>query len=131
MMGRFCRYAEKVFQLGQLIPQVRDDRQEPQIPTGAIWTSTFAMLAMGAGSLHAMESQLRVPKRLDGLVGPRKPSADTIGRVYAGMDADTQREIVRKIHLRSRRNKAQQNTWPLRFLGVDGHEFFSQSMPLL
>ena len=126
MMGRFCRYTEKVFHLGQLIPQIRDDRPEPQIPTQAIWTSAFVMFVTRLGSLNAVESELRIPTRLDKLVGPHKPSADTLGRVYAGMDADSQRSVLRQIHLRSRRNKAQKSDWPLRFLAVDGHEFFSQ-----
>ena len=126
MMGRFCRYVDKVFRLGRYILRLRDARREPQIPTAAAWKSTFALFATGSGSLNALESDLRISRRLDRLVGPRKPSADTIGRVYASMEPGGQREILRSVHLRSRRNKAQHNAWPLRFVAVDGHEFFSQ-----
>jgi len=126
MMRRFCHYAVKVFGLPQLIPELRDTRIRPQIPTAAAWTSAFVMFATRLGSLNAAESDLRIPRRLDPLVGPRKPSADTIGRTYACMESGGQRHILRSIHLRSRRNKAQQNTWPLRFAAFDGHEFFSQ-----
>jgi len=125
-MGRFCRYVDKVFHLGRYIPELYDTRLRPQIPTAAAWTSTFVMFATRLGSLNALESDLRIPRRLDPLVGPDKPSADTIARVYACMDPDGQRQILRPIHLCSRRNKAQQNAWPLRCLAFDGHEFFSQ-----
>lgn len=126
MMGRFCRYIEKVFRLGRLIGGVSDGRVKPQICTPAIWTSTFFMSATRLGSLNAMESELRIPKRLDGLVGVRKPSADTVGRVYSLMDPACQRQMLRQILHRLGRNKVLQNSWPIRFAAVDGHEFFSQ-----
>jgi len=124
MMARFCRYADKVFGLGQKIAAFGDARLRPQITTSAIWTSAFAMFATRLGSLNAMESELRVPKRLDGLLGPRKPSADTVGRVYGLMDPAQQRQMLRQIDHRLGRNKVLQNDWPLRFAAVDGHEFF-------
>ena len=109
MMARFCRYAEKVFDLGQEIQTVRDARARPQIPTSAIWSSAFAMFCLRLGSLNALESELRVPRRLDALVGPRKPSADTIARVYGRMDPAAQRQMLCRINHRVRRNKALDN----------------------
>ena len=126
MMARFCRYTDKVFQLGQKIATITDSRLQPQIPAPAIWTSSFAMFVLRLGSLNAVEEHLRQPKRLDGLIGPRKPSADTIGRVYGPMEPAQQRQMLCQIGHRLRRNKVLQNSWPLRFAAVDGHEFFSQ-----
>jgi hypothetical protein len=126
MMGRFCRYADKVFALGEEIGRIKDSRPRAQIPTSAIWSSAFAMFATRQGSLNAVDSELRIPKRLDGLIGPKKPSADTIGRVYGLMDPMGQREMLCRIDHRLGRNKVFQNSWPLRFVAVDGHEFFSQ-----
>jgi len=126
MMTRFCRYAQKVFALGDQIAAFQDRRLQPQIPTAAIWSSAFAMYAMRLGSLNALESELRMPRRLDDLVGPQKPSADTIGRVYGLIDPIQQVRMLSRINHRLRRNKVLHNAWPLRFLAVDGHEFFSQ-----
>ena len=126
MMARFCRYADKVFDLGSKIEMLHDDRARPQIPTSAIWSSTFAMFCLRLGSLNALESELRVPRRLDALVQPRKPSADTIARVYGHIDPLGQRQMLRQINHRLRRNKALDNNEQLRFVAVDGHEFFSR-----
>ncbi len=126
MISRFCRYANKVFRLGEQIAELRDPRPRPQIPTPAVFSSALAMFAMRLGSLNAVESELRVPKRLDRLIGPDKPSADTIARVYAAMDPTQQVEMLSRINHRLGRNKVLHNGWALRFLAVDGHEFFSQ-----
>jgi len=126
MMARFCRYVQKVFGLGEQVAALHDQRRQPQLPTASIWTSVFAMDILRLGSLHALESELRIPNRLDALTGPRKPSADTIGRVYGLIDPTQQVGILSHINHRLGRNKALHSAWPLRFLAVDGHEFFSQ-----
>jgi hypothetical protein len=126
MMARFCRYLQKVFALGDQIAALHDRRVQPQIPTATIWSSVFAMQAMRLGSLHALEAELAVPKRLDDLVGPRKPSADSIGRVYGQIDPIQQVRLLSRINHRLGRNKVLHSAWPLRFVAVDGHEFFSQ-----
>ena len=41
MMGRFCRYIDKVFRFGKLVGTIHDSRSRPQIPTEAIWMSAF------------------------------------------------------------------------------------------
>jgi len=87
MMARLCAYAEKVFSLGSRMAALRDSRRRPVIPTTGVFASAFVMFATGRGALHGLESDLRIPARLRGLVGPRQPSCDTIGRVYAGMDS--------------------------------------------
>lgn len=127
MMARFARYIEKVFDFGQALATLRDSRTRPQIPTASVWTSAFLMFATRGGSLNALESELRVPKRLEALVGRRKPSADTIGRVMAQTHTAPLRKILRDNNHRLRRKKAlDDNPWALRFAAVDGHEFFSQ-----
>jgi len=127
MMTRLCRYIDKVFDFTASLRALRDTRAQPQIPTSAVWTSAFFMFVMRQGSLNAIESELRVPRRLEPLVGPRKPSADTIARVMGMIDAETLRQILRENNRRLRRKKAlEDNPWALRFAAVDGHEFFSQ-----
>jgi hypothetical protein len=125
-MSRFCRYVEKVFDFGDRVSALRDQRQRPRIPTSAIWMSAFAMFAMHRGSLNAIESELRVPKRLDGLVGSAKPSADRIGDVFCLIPPEDLRAMLCGINHQLGRNKVFNKAGPWRFVALDGHEFFSQ-----
>lgn len=131
MMTRFSAYVEKVFSLGSRMAPLRDARLRPVIPTTGVFASAFVMFATGRGALNAMEPDLRTPKRLRGLVGPRLPSCDTIGRVYAGIDSEGLREMLRGIAHQLKRNKALANEGDWYFAAVDGHEFFRQPKTLL
>ncbi len=126
MFSRFCRYIDKVFDFSELTLTLRDSRLRPQISTASIWLSAFTMFVTRRGSLNAIETSLRIPKRLDGLIGPRKPSADSIGRTYCLMDSELLRAMLCRMNHQLGRNKALYNDWPLRIVAVDGHEFFSQ-----
>ena len=131
MMSRFCRYVEKVFDFGDRVRTLRDQRQRPRIPTSAIWISAFAMFAMRHRSLNAIESQLRVPRRLDGLVGSAKPSADRIGDVFCQIPPEDLRVMLCGINHQLGRNKVFNQMGHRRVVALDGHEFFSQSESVL
>ena len=127
MMARFSCYLEKVFDWSSRLADLSDSRKRPQIPTAAIFTSVLMMCATRLNSLNALESELRVPRRWDKIVGPRKPSADSVGRVVALMDPEALRDMLSGINHTLRRNKAlADNPWALRFVALDAHEFFSQ-----
>lgn len=126
MMARFCCYVEKVFGLGALIEQLSDARRKPQIPTSTIFLSAFMMFVTRLQSLNAMEGQLRVPGRWEKVVGKQKPSADRIGEVGGLMDPEQLRDMLSSVNHRLRRNKVlDKSPWPLRFVALDGHEFFA------
>src|SRR5690349_18068013 len=93
MMARFCRYVDKVFQFGQRLKTLHDCRQQPVIPTCAVFATTWTLFATARGSLNSIEKEVRIPARLRGLVGPHPPSADTIGRVYKQMDSEPLRQM--------------------------------------
>lgn len=131
MMARFSAYVEKVFSLGSRIATLRDTRPRPTIPTTSVFASAFVMFATGRHALNALEPDLRVPARLRGLVGPRSPSCDTIGRVYAGIESQGLRKMLRDIALQLKRNKVFANGGDWQFVAVDGHEFFRQPETLL
>ena len=131
MMARFCSYVEKVFHLGSRVGSLRDRRPRPVIPVGGVFAWAFTMFATARGSLHGMESDVRVPSRLRGLVGPQVPSSDTVGRVYALMDSTPLREMLRDLAQQLKRNKALPNAGDWYFAAVDGHEFFRQPETLL
>jgi hypothetical protein len=131
MMARFLAYGEKVFSLGSRMAGLVDARVRPMIPTRGVFASAFVMFATGRRALNALESDLRIPARLRGVVGPQVPSCDTIGRVYAGIDSQGLREMLRDIAHQLKRNKALANGGDWYFAAVDGHEFFRQPETLL
>ena len=131
MMNRFCRYIEKVFDFGRRIASLKDPRRRPRIPLEAIWGSVFFLFALRQRSLNALEGQLRQPRRMERLIGPKKPSADCMGQVLSGMDPDPLRALLSGVNHQWGRNKGLKNGWPFRVGAVDGHEFFSLSSALL
>lgn len=127
MMGRFCRYAEKVFKLTSLLAKLREPRQKPQVPLTSVVMSVLMMCAMRLRSLNALEEALAAQGRWEKIIGKRKPSADTVARVVAQIDSEQLREMLWSINHRLRRNKAlPASASALRFVALDGHEFFSQ-----
>jgi hypothetical protein len=131
MMARFYSYLDKVFEFRRLIGSLTDSRAEPVIPTAAVFGTAFAMCATCRGSLNGIDLDRHFPGRLEKFVGPRVPSGDTVGRVYAQLDSGTVREMLRNVHLRIKRNKMLRNTTDWMFAAVDGHEFFRQPQTLL
>jgi hypothetical protein len=127
MMARFCRYLEKVFNWSGVLAGLRDARRRPQIPTTAVFLSALMMGVTRLRSLNALEGELRVPRRWEKIIGARKPSADRVGPVVALIDPQALRDMLAGVNHKLRRNKAlADNPWALRFVALDGHEFFSQ-----
>ena len=131
MMLRFCRYVEKVFDLGQRVKDIQDSRQKPRILTAAIWLSAFLMFATRRGSLNAIECELHRSKRFESLIGSQKPSADRMGDVFCLIPSEHLRSMLSGINHQLGRNKVFSQEGPLRFAALDGHEFFSQSASVL
>ena len=124
MLTRFCRYVDKVFDLQSLLETLTDSRQQPRISTAAVFLSAMMLFALRRGSLNAVEQDLRMPRRMQDLVGPCWPSADTLGRVYALLDSEPLRHMLATVNHRLKRNKALGTVGGLRIAAVDGHEFF-------
>lgn len=131
MMARFYGYIDKLFQFRRLTARLTDSRLEPVIPTAAVFGTAFAMFATCRGSLNGIDQQRHFPGRLRNFVGPRVPSGDTVGRVYAQLDSTVLREVLRDVHFRIKRNKMLRNIADWLFVAVDGHEFFRQPQTLL
>jgi len=131
MMARFHAYLNKVFNFPELTAKLTDSRLQPLIPALAVFRTAFAMFATGRGSLNAIDQQRHIPGRLQRIIGPRVPSGDTVGRVYAQLDSAALREVLKEVHLRIKRNKMLGDTTEWVFAAVDGHEFFRQSQTLL
>ena len=93
--------------------------------------SAFAMFTMRRGSLNGIESELRVAKRLDGIVGLSKPSADRIEDVFCLIPSEDLRAMLCGINHRLGRNKVFNKGGRWRFVVLDGDEFFSLSKSVL
>ncbi len=78
--------------------QLKDLRRRPRIPLGAIWGSVFFLFVLRQRSLNAMEGQLRQPRRMERLIGPKKPSADRMGQVLSLMDPNQLRAMLSGIN---------------------------------
>ncbi len=131
MMARFYGYLDKVFQFRSLVGGLTDSRPAAVIPTAAAFGTAFAMFATCRGSLNGIDKERHFPGRLQKFVGPRVPSSDTVGRVYAQLDSAGLREVLREVHHRIKRNKMLGNTADWVFAAVDGHEFFRQPQTVL
>lgn len=96
----------------------------PQIPTRNVWLSAFGMYLLRLRSFNALEQELRLGKRWEAWVGSRKPSADTIGRVFAKMSPDELRQMLVAIQRSAWRRKAihLRPGESYRVVAVDGHE---------
>ncbi len=125
MMTRWCRYLDKCFRFQELLPLLTDTRQRPPLSSAAVFASVFALFATGRTSLNSLGKDLiHIPARLRGIVGPRPPSIDTLGRVYALLDSVSLRQLAIAVHYRLKRNKALADGDDLKIVAVDGPAFF-------
>ncbi len=131
MMNRFCRYIDKCFHFQQLLPLFRDARQKPHDrQCGRLRQCLHALVRWQP---HQLEQPGKRPRRTAaaaarGVVGPRPPSIDTLGRVYspwgtatalaadAGGGSTTASNATRRPGV---------DGDDLKIIAVDGHEFFA------
>ncbi len=93
-----------------------------------MWLCVFALFVLRQPSFHALEQDLRRPRRWESWVGPgRKPSADTLGRVLGAMSLPELRELVATVNRRAWRAKAihRRLRETYRVVAVDGHELWA------
>lgn len=101
---------------------ITDDRQFPRILPGVVARGALIMNLARLGSLNALEGVKAAPFWARWLGAPL-PSADSIGRICAGMDPATIRRVSGQIYHQLKRNKALSPPWHgLIALALDGHE---------
>jgi hypothetical protein len=124
-MARFSADADKVVQLGEQLPTLRDSRLRPRIPTAAAFAAVFTRFATRRGRLNGLEPDLSIPARLRGIVGAPPPSVDSLGRISALRDRQPWRQLLCDVAHRLKRNKALTSHEGWFVAAVDGHECFS------
>lgn len=127
LLRRLAAYLEKMFSFREHAGRVRDGRRRPQIPTSAVWLAAFTLCSLRFRSFNAFEQELRRPRVFEALLGPRKPSADTLGRVLSLLNVEDLRAFVRHVHQRMWRAKSicRRSGHGQRVIAVDGHELWS------
>jgi hypothetical protein len=109
------------------VAELRDTRRQPRIPTAAVWLCAFMMYVLRLPSVNMLEQELRRPRRWDRWVGARKPSADTLGRVLAGLSLRELRQLTVAINRCAWRRKTLHGPpgEAYRVVAVDGHELWA------
>jgi hypothetical protein len=104
------------------VGKLTDARQAPRIPSGRVAKAIYVMALTRMGSFNALE-QTSGSRAWRGILDGEPPSADTMGRVAAGMDPDALRGELRALYSRLKLNKALPAPWHgLAALILDGHE---------
>jgi Transposase DDE domain len=119
---------ERHFDLRRQVAELRDRRRRPQVSTARVWLCVFGMFVLRLRSFNALEQELRRPQRWEGWLGAgRTPSADTLGRVLAGVSVEALRELLATLNRRAWRGKmlAARPGEIYRVVAVDGHELWA------
>lgn len=122
MLRRLLLYAEKVYALREQIKKIRDNRECPRIEGWTVFACGLVMMLTRMGSLNAQE-ETKGNSFWRKWTGSGLASADTTGRVFAGIKVEDIRAINHHVYSRQKRNKALDGTIQgLRVLIIDGHK---------
>ena len=122
VLRRLIGYAEKVFQLStRVLQRVTDNRSLPRIPTASIVKAVLALYWSRLGSLNALE-MTQAAKFWNLWLDHSLCSADSVGRIVAGLEATTLRQGIHHVYERLKRNKALLGFQGLGVAVLDGHE---------
>lgn len=106
MLRRIVNYAQELLDLRGLTDGLKDKaRKQPRIPASRIARSALIMLLARLGSFNALVQTARSRFWKQWLEGDM-PSADSLGRVCAGMDAAQVRPMQQALYTRLKRMKA-------------------------
>jgi Transposase DDE domain len=109
------------------VATLRDARPRPQLPTATVWLAALALFVLRLPSFHALEQDLRRPRRWAAWLGGRPPSADTLGRGLAGLALPELRQLLAVVHRQAWRRKTVHGRpgEPYRIVAVDGYELWA------
>jgi hypothetical protein len=126
MFTRVIKYSNKYFDLFDLINNITDARQKPQIACSDIAASILSMLFCSIGSLNKYNVSRDISYVLD--IAAKVPSSSTIARASDTIDLDAIREILKSIYLKAKKSKMIE-PFNGRYIGIiDGHEIFSSGI---
>lgn len=123
-------YGRKVYDLGELLGRVMDQRRKPRVPAKSVAAAVFYTGLLRIRSFNALEPKLSEKSFLR-LVGTGKTDSlccvDTLSRALREMDLETLRAVSVATLAKAERNKVFREGWhaALRYFAVDGWEPFS------
>lgn len=121
LLRRLLDYGQRVFEIRRGLERLSDGRKRPQVKAFTVVGALFLLCLSRLGSLNALE-QLKPKRCFRRWLGQGLPSADTLGRVCAGMEPDALRILLKDFYAQSGRNKALGLWGGWRVVVVDGHE---------
>lgn len=126
MFSRIIKYSNKYFDLFNLIENITDAREKPQIKASDTSASILSMLFSNLGSLNKYNTSRDISYVSN--IADKVPSASTIGRSADSLDTNALRKILKSIYLKAKRSKMIE-PYCGRYIGiVDGHEIFSSDI---
>jgi hypothetical protein len=111
MFRRFFDYIDKVFDFNHRLGEITDTRVRPQIGTLQVVLSSFAMQATRLSSLNALDVELHVPKKIEGIMlvqcfyernlkAPMRKVINSVialaNQLYAGLGIDGDKVVMRR-----------------------------------
>jgi len=126
MFTRVIKYSNKYFDLFDLIKNITDGREKPQIATSDIAASILSMLFCSLGSLNKYNTSRDISYVSN--IAKKAPSASTIGRSADTIDLDAIREILKSIYLKAKRSKMIESCCGKYIGAIDGHEICSSDI---
>lgn len=122
ILRRLIAYAEKIFDFSStIILPLRDPRPQPRIPTALLVKSALVLFWARLGSLNSFELS-RPSGFWKNWLGQAPASADTLGRVHAGLAAEGLRQGIHHVYDCLKRNKALPDQQGVAVAVLDGHE---------
>ncbi len=129
-LRKMLAYANRVFDLGDLLENVRDRRQSPQIATALVARIIVMLGLLRIRSFNALEPRLGEPQLQRALGTSPRPrklcSVDTLIYSLQRMEPETTRRAVVDVVQKAERNKVFREGWhgAMRFVAIDGWEPF-------
>jgi len=112
--------------LFNLIKNITDAREKPQISSADISSSILTMLFSNLGSLNKFNNLREISYVFD--IADKVPSSSTIARTSDTIDLDCIRRILKSIYLKAKRSKMIE-PYCTKYIGIiDGHEICSSDI---
>ncbi len=125
-LAQFLTYVTKVFALGRLVRQVRDQRPYPDIPTRALFLTLLLGVVLRVGSYLDLCAQTKRRRWQHLIHWPKRIGKDAFGYVGERFYLEDLRQNLVEVNKTLKRNKALESCKinGLLFLSVDANEHF-------
>jgi len=122
MLRRLLRYADKMYDLAEVVGRITDRRRTPEHEAAAVFQCILMMCLLRLGSVHALV-QYNKAAFWRRWIGGRVACGDTMRRTAGKADCATIRAGLKQLYTRRKRNKTLPPAWHGMYAIIfDGHE---------